>query len=41
MAGRFAREIIRMCLHGTLRPEKYAELDAALCEETSGTRAKV
>ena len=24
MAERFAREIIRMCLHGTLRPEKYA-----------------
>ena len=33
MAERFAREIIRMCLHGTLRPEKYAELDAALGKE--------
>ncbi|MGO9935636.1 MAG: TetR/AcrR family transcriptional regulator [Steroidobacteraceae bacterium] len=30
MAERFAREMIRMCLHGTLRPEKYAELDATL-----------
>jgi AcrR family transcriptional regulator len=30
MAGRFAREVIRMSLHGTLKPEKYAEIDAKL-----------
>jgi AcrR family transcriptional regulator len=28
MAKRFSREVLRLCLHGTLRPEKYAELDA-------------
>ena len=28
MAQRFIREMLRLCLHGTLRPEKYAELDA-------------
>jgi len=39
MAERFGREIIRLCLHGTLRPEKYAELDAALRKETNGARA--
>jgi AcrR family transcriptional regulator len=30
MAKRFSREVLRLCLHGTLRPEKYAELDARL-----------
>jgi AcrR family transcriptional regulator len=40
MAERFAREIIRLCLHGTLRPEKYAELDAALRKEKNGRKAK-
>jgi AcrR family transcriptional regulator len=30
MAQRFAREVIRMSLHGTLRPEKYVALDAKL-----------
>ena len=28
MSARFTREILRLCLHGTLRLEKYAELDA-------------
>lgn len=28
MAERFIREIMRLSLHGTLRPEKYPELDA-------------
>jgi AcrR family transcriptional regulator len=28
MAKRLSREILRMSLHGTLRPEKYPELDA-------------
>ena len=39
MAERFAREIIRLCLHGTLRPEKYAELDAALRKEKNVSSA--
>jgi len=30
MARRFSREVLRLCLHGTLRPEKFAELDARL-----------
>lgn len=30
MAKRFAHEIMRMSLHGTLRPEMYTELDARL-----------
>jgi len=27
MAKRFSREVLRLCLHGTLRPEKYADLE--------------
>lgn len=27
MAKRFTREVLRLCLHGTLRPEKYADLE--------------
>src|ERR1700677_3655922 len=27
MANRFSREVLRLCLHGTLRPEKYADLE--------------
>jgi hypothetical protein len=30
MAQRFSREVLRLCLHGTLRPEMYPELDARL-----------
>ncbi|HTV94686.1 MAG TPA: TetR/AcrR family transcriptional regulator [Steroidobacteraceae bacterium] len=40
MAERFAREIIRISLHGTLRPEKYAELDARLRKERAAPKAK-
>jgi hypothetical protein len=40
MGQRFAREIIRLCLHGTLRPEKYPELDATLRKGKTGTKAK-
>jgi hypothetical protein len=35
MAKRFAHEIMRMSLHGTLRPEMYAELDARLSKDSS------
>jgi AcrR family transcriptional regulator len=40
MAGRFAREVLRMCLHGTLRPEKYADLDTRLQKARSGKNGK-
>jgi AcrR family transcriptional regulator len=33
MAQRFNREVLRLCLHGTLRPEKYSELDARITKE--------
>jgi AcrR family transcriptional regulator len=33
MAKRLAREMMRLSLHGTLRPEKYPELDARLSKE--------
>jgi AcrR family transcriptional regulator len=39
MAGRFAREVVRMSLHGTLRPEKYAELNAKLSKNKPGKKA--
>jgi AcrR family transcriptional regulator len=33
MSGRFSREILRLCLHGTMRPEKYEELDARVTKK--------
>ena len=27
MSKRFSREVLRLCLHGTLKPEKYADLE--------------
>ena len=33
MAKRFTREILRFSLHGSLRPEKYPELDARVRKE--------
>ena len=33
MAKRFSREVLRLSLHGTLRPEKYRHLDARLSKE--------
>jgi len=33
MAKRFTRELLRFCLHGTMRPEKYPELDARISKE--------
>ena len=35
MAQRFSREILRLCLHGTLRPEKYSELDARVAQQVT------
>jgi AcrR family transcriptional regulator len=37
MAKRLAREMLRLCLHGTLKPEKYPEL-AARVAKTGGRR---
>jgi AcrR family transcriptional regulator len=39
MAERFAREIIRLSLHGTLRPDKYVDLIATLEEEPGDSKA--
>lgn len=36
MAARFSREILRLCLHGTLRSERYAELDARVTKRPPG-----
>lgn len=36
MARRFARELLRFSLHGSLRPEKYPELDAVVRKESPG-----
>ena len=33
MAKRFSREVLRLSLHGTLRPEKYKQLDAKVSKE--------
>jgi AcrR family transcriptional regulator len=33
MAARFSREIMRLCLHGTMRPGKYRELDARVTKQ--------
>jgi AcrR family transcriptional regulator len=32
MSLRFSQEVLRLCLHGTMRPEKYAELDARIAK---------
>ena len=33
MAKRFSREVLRLSLHGTLRPEKYRQLDARVTKD--------
>ena len=33
MAKRFTREVLRLSLHGTLRPEKYPQLDARVSKD--------
>jgi AcrR family transcriptional regulator len=37
MSARFSQEILRLCLHGTLRPEKYTELDERLSKRPRAT----
>jgi AcrR family transcriptional regulator len=38
MAKRLTRELLRLSLHGTLRPERYPELDARVAKERGGRR---
>ena len=38
MAKRFTREVLRLCLHGTLRPDKYADLDQLLAQGNGQAR---
>jgi AcrR family transcriptional regulator len=40
MARRFSNEMLRFSLHGTMRPERYPELDAKLKKSRSGNRSK-
>jgi hypothetical protein len=39
MAKRFSREVLRLSMHGTLRPEKFPELDMRV-EKGRKTRSK-
>jgi AcrR family transcriptional regulator len=39
MAERFSREILRLTLHGTLRPEKYPDLDARVSSKRPKKRS--
>jgi AcrR family transcriptional regulator len=38
MMKRYAREILRLTLHGTLRPEKYPELEALVREPSAASK---
>jgi len=35
MTKRFSREVLRLCLHGTLRPDKYADLEDLVARSNS------
>jgi AcrR family transcriptional regulator len=39
MAKRFTREMLRLSLHGTMRPEKYPELDSRVRKEPGRRRS--
>jgi AcrR family transcriptional regulator len=39
MAARFARELLRLCLHGSLRPEKHSALDKRIQDLTAQLRS--
>jgi AcrR family transcriptional regulator len=38
MAKRYSHEVLRLSLHGTMRAEKYPELDAKLSKERNGRK---
>jgi AcrR family transcriptional regulator len=40
LAVRFTREIMRLSLHGTMRPEKYLELDQQIARVTGSRRTR-
>jgi AcrR family transcriptional regulator len=40
MAKRFTREVLRLSLHGTLRPEKYPQLDERVSKERRNSTLK-
>jgi hypothetical protein len=40
MQERFTREVLRLSLHGTLRAEKYPELDARVTQAKQAVRKK-
>jgi len=39
-ARRYSNELLRLSMHGTMRPEKFAELDAALSKALKGRAAR-
>jgi AcrR family transcriptional regulator len=41
MAKRFTREVLRLCLHGTLRPEKYADLEELVRQGNGQARPRL
>jgi AcrR family transcriptional regulator len=41
MAKRFSREVLRLCLHGTLKPEKYAELEELVRQDNGAARPRL
>jgi AcrR family transcriptional regulator len=41
MAKRFTREVLRLCLHGTLRPEKYPDLEELVRQGNGQARPRL
>ena len=41
MAKRFTREVLRLCLHGTLRPEKYPDLEDLVAQSNGLARPRL
>jgi len=40
LAERFSREVLRLCLHGTVRPEKFPEIDAHVSKKGRSKRSE-
>jgi AcrR family transcriptional regulator len=41
MAKRFSREVLRLCLHGTLKPEKYTDLEELVLQGNGVARPRL
>jgi AcrR family transcriptional regulator len=41
MSKRFTREVLRLCLHGTLRPDKYADLEELVKQGNGQARPRL